>query len=154
MAATQEIRELGEEYKAGKMEWIRTPLAQKIQKYAGIITAYAAKLQKQHPALSSDVCLEIAVNNFFIQHKTVDPRHEITAQLDEIKLEIYYRQTEAGQDLDDEKIMKEWRNKHSAFWRDHNIMRIIYFFEQNKQAYLDVLRQAASQPSHDATKQS
>ena len=150
MAAAQEIRELEEEYKAGKMEWIRAPLAQKLQKYSNAICENAAKLQKLHPALSNDVCLEISVNNFFIHHKTVDPRYEITAQLDEIKLEIYYRQTAAGQDLDDEKIMREWRNIHSAFWRDHNIMRIIYFFEHNKQAYLDILRQAKAPDSKPA----
>jgi len=147
---TQEIAELEEEYRSGRMEWIRQPLAEKIQKYSGAILENAAKLQKLHPALSSDVCLEIAVNSFFIQHKTVDPKHEITAQLEEIRLEIYYRETEAGQDLDDEKIMREWKNRHSAFWRDHNIMRIIYFFEQNKQVYLDILRQEKAKQAADS----
>lgn len=138
---TQEIAELENEYNAGKMEWIRAPLAQKIQKHSGMILDEAAKIKKRHPALNDDACLEIAVNHFFIQHKTVDPAQEIKHQLEEIKLEIYYRQTEAGRELDHEEIIKQWRRWHSEFWRDHNIMRIIYFFEKNKQTYLGILKQ-------------
>ncbi|MEM4242591.1 MAG: hypothetical protein QXM31_01695 [Candidatus Woesearchaeota archaeon] len=138
---TKEIGELEREYKAGDMEWIRKPLAEKIQKYSEMILGEAAKLKKKHPSLNDDTCLEIAVNHFFIKHKTVDPAQEIKHQVEEIKLEIYYRQTDAGRELDHEEIIKQWRLWHSEFWRDHNIMRIIYFFEQNKQAYLDILRQ-------------
>lgn len=131
-----EIEEIRQKYDSGRMDEIRVDLDRFIRAHRReILCLRDANVAKNLPPLTD----ETAIKLFILRHRSINPRREIQEQLQEISREKWIRGVQLGCPPDPEEVASEWARKHSAGWRAHRVMSIVYVFEREKERYVRLL---------------
>lgn len=140
-----EIEEIRAKYESGRMDHIRADLERFIRAHRDdILRLRDENIAKKLPPLSD----EVAIKLYILQHRSINPRREIQEQLEEIQREKWIRGVATGRAPDPSEVAVEWSREHSAGWRAHRVMSIVYCFEREKDRYVQLL--GADKPSPGA----
>ncbi len=133
-----QLEQLCREYESGRLDPIKTDLAEFLRRQAGAIR----RLRDEYfgtvsvPATAD----EVAVKMFLLKSRSINPTREILDQLDEINREKWIQGVQSGCAPDPQTVALQWARNHSPGWRDHRVMAIIYVFEREKERYLALVR--------------
>lgn len=131
-----EIDEIRNRYESGQMEEIRSDLEGFIRAHRVQILRFRDEnLAKSLPPLTDDVAIKL----YILRQRSINPKREIQEQLHEISKEKWIRGVHAGRAPDPETVAAEWSRQHSAGWRAHRVLSIVYVFEREKERYVRLL---------------
>ena len=117
----EEIRIIGEMYKAGQLNNICLHLIEFVTRHREEIKAMADKNQIYNA--------NIEATKQLIQHRgSIHLPSEMADQIKEINNEIWYR-GEHG-DYNRSKIQEEWAMRYASMWRNFRIKEILFVVEQ------------------------
>jgi hypothetical protein len=133
-----ELDEIQEKYDRGDLDSIKEDLERFILAHrTGILECRVEQERKGNP-LADDALIKY----YFLRHRSINPRREITDQLDEIQKEKWIRGVNTGQSPDPQRVAEEWAHQHSAAWRNHRLNEIVFVFEKDKERYVRLLSQS------------
>ncbi len=128
----KELDELKQEYQQGKLKHLETELEEFIKKHETEIKRFTEYFNTQ---LYHKINIDTGLRWYLTLQKSFNLKNEMNEQLEEIKKEIWYRKQEKIE-LKPDDIAKNWVLKHSAGWRDHRVLQIVYVYLQDKEKYL------------------
>lgn len=123
------VEELERAYRKGELNHIKIDLEEFLRAKKVELRDYRTKLSK---FFRKELTMEESVKIYILQARSVNPRHEILEQLQEIK-RMYNPADKGFSDIN------SWANYFSIDWRDHRTTSIIFVFDQNKEYYLRIL---------------
>ena len=126
-----EIEEIRRKYEAGEFDPLKEDLGRFIVAHRTDIARYRDEQVRKGLPLT----VEGAVKFYITRHRSINPRREIQDQLEEIRREKWIRGVRDGRAPDDQEVANDWARQHSAAWRSHRVLVIVYVFEQDKERY-------------------
>ena len=129
---------LRQDYQSGKFKDIEADMAQFIQRNKNEIM----KFKDTHLVRLTDTAPtdELAIKLFLMKTRSLNTIHELKLELDEIEKEIWYQGEKTQGAVDRNQVAQQWSKQYAAGWRDHFTTVTLYAFEQNKNKYLEILR--------------
>ncbi len=132
-----ELDEIREKYERGELGALKEDLERFITAHRAKIADCRAEQDRRGNPLAPDALIKF----YILRHRSINPRREITDQLDEIQREKWIRGVNTGYSPDPQAVAEDWARQHSAAWRNHRLNEIIYVFEQEKERYVRLLSQ-------------
>jgi hypothetical protein len=130
-----ELAQIRADYAAGKHAELAGSLRCYLQMNHDKIYAFKRELECREGKLFS---LETAVRLFIFDKRTVDPKLDARAQLEEAAKEAWIRH-EKGSKETYEEIIRDWNKNYAGAWRLHRTREILSVFNMRKEEYLRVL---------------
>lgn len=131
------LEELQEKYESGKFDGLKTDLESFIVSHRDEIRSLS---ENSRFGRDEHISFELAIKMYIMKHRTINPRRDITDQVDEIQREKWIIGVKNGKPPDPQDVARQWAKDHSQGWRDHRVLSIIYVFERDKERYLGLLR--------------
>lgn len=129
------IEELEVMHDEGNLEYIRSSLENFVFSHRNNIFGYKKILETVY---SQEISLDCALRLYILKTRSVNFHMDLRDQLEEIKKEVWIRHENHDPKSEDE-IALEWAKKYGEKWREYRVMSILYFYDKNKNHYLDLL---------------